>query len=452
MKRINKSIYATLVFCVAFLMSCGNSPELVSQNDVSKIAAEMAPETIYGYSLLPVSVDSQWGFMNTSGEIAIEPFFQQVHAFSDNGLAPVQVDDLWGLINTKGEFLVEPQFDYMHHQFSMGLIGAGIVEPGEFGFLNKDGSWAIAPTGILPGHFNEEGLAVFSMNEQYGMMDINGNIRIEPMYDFIFDVSLLDWGQVPFLLGDKWGSMNRQGEVVIEAMFDALFHFDKAGMARIESHEGCTFIDIRGEVLFSVEADQCDDFVGDYARVAKDGQWGFIDRTGELTIDFEYDDVSVGGFDNDLAAVKMDGLWGFINPKGEWVIEPAYQSTRGRVSDGLIAVQVNDRWGLIDLQGTYVIQPHLLNHGPFINGVAWFVNEEGKVGYMDHQGNIVIEPQFERIMSSTALPKGYSFSDDGFALVQKDKRLGIIDLQGKYVIPPTMERILLDGNVVEVND
>ncbi|SMP60719.1 WG repeat-containing protein [Anoxynatronum buryatiense] len=191
-----------------------------------------------GYYLLPVSVDSQWGFMNTSGEIVIEPVFQQVLTFSDNGLAPVQVDNLWGLINTKGESVVEPQFDYMHHQFSMGLIGAGIVEPGEIGFLNKDGNWAIAPTGILAGHFNEEGLAVFSMNEQYGMMDINRNILIEPIYDFVFDTALLDWEQAPFLLNGQWGSMNRQGEVVTEAMFDSLFHFDKAGMARIESHEG----------------------------------------------------------------------------------------------------------------------------------------------------------------------------------------------------------------------
>ncbi|MEN1760502.1 WG repeat-containing protein [Anoxynatronum sibiricum] len=446
MKRINKNIYATLVFCLAaFLMSCGNSPELVSQEDVSKATPEMAPESIYGYSLLPVSVDSQWGFMNTSGEIVIEPVFQQVHAFSDNGLAPVQVDNLWGLINNKGEFVVEPQFDYMHHQFSMGLIGAGIVEPGEFGFLNKDGDWAIAPTDILAGHFNEEGLAVFSINEQYGVMDINRNILIEPMYDFIFDAALLDWEQVPFLLNDQWGSMNRQGEVVIEATFDSLFHFDKAGMARIESHEGCTFVDLQGEVLFSVEADQCDDFVGDYARVTKDGKWGYINRTGKQTIDFEYDDVSVGGFDHDLAAVMKDGLWGFINPKGEWVIEPAYDLTNGIVSDGLIAVQENERWGFIDLQGTYVIQPNLLNHGPFINGIAWIVNEEGKVGYMDSQGNIVIEPRFDRIMSSSALPKGYSFSDDGFALVKEENSLGIIDLQGKYVLPPTIERILLDG-------
>lgn len=50
-----------------------------------------------------------WGFMDTNGEVVIEPEFEEARSFS-NGLAAVKSDGLWGFADVEGRIVIEPQF------------------------------------------------------------------------------------------------------------------------------------------------------------------------------------------------------------------------------------------------------------------------------------------------------------------------------------------------------
>lgn len=56
-----------------------------------------------------VMIDNQWGFVDASGKIVFDEWYEDARSFA-NGLAAVKKDGLWGYINTEGKMVIEPQF------------------------------------------------------------------------------------------------------------------------------------------------------------------------------------------------------------------------------------------------------------------------------------------------------------------------------------------------------
>ena len=177
--------------------------------------------------LAPVEVKGQnWGYVNTSGEMAIKPRFKTVGYFNgDYAWARSRSGDI-GFINKKGEWVVEPQFgivqngdpvsgialakkskadakygyvfmngDFKHfemadrsYDFSEGLAlaKAGV----HFGYLDTRGQWAIDPVFDQARDF-KNGYAAVKQNGRWGIIDKNGSFVLQPQYKELGDVSVV---------------------------------------------------------------------------------------------------------------------------------------------------------------------------------------------------------------------------------------------------------------------
>lgn len=78
-----------------------------------------------------VKIDDLWGFVDTSGKMIIEPFYQDANSFSQ-GLAAVKIGNKWGFIDEKGEIAIEPIFD-----------GAKHFNQKDGAYIKEDGSWSL---------------------------------------------------------------------------------------------------------------------------------------------------------------------------------------------------------------------------------------------------------------------------------------------------------------------
>ena len=83
--------------------------------------------------------------------------------------------------------------------------------------------------------------------------------------------------------------------------------------------------------------------------------------------------------------------------------------------DNLIPVMLNDKWGYIDRTGKFVVEPQF-------DRVFWFtengwalIERNGKSGYIDRTGKIIISPQFDKV---------YCFAENGLAVVELNSKLG----------------------------
>lgn len=197
------------------------------------------------------------------------------------------------------------------------------------------------------------------------------------------------------------------------------------------------------------------------------GKQGYIDGTGKLVINPQYDHV--GPFSEGLAFVcvgecdwehqtgyryNKDGTreeveqhfkYGFIDEAGKLVINPMFEGARS-FREGLAAVCVGKgcygglfnkeekKWGYIDKTGATVIPPQFDQADDFHEGLAG-VSIGGKWGYIDKSGKFLINPQFAWVEDF----------DHGIAPVNIGKldapssqiRSGYIDKTGKYIWQPS---------------
>ena len=68
----------------------------------------------------------------------------------------------------------------------------------------------------------------------------------------------------------------------------------------------------------------------------KNGKYGFVDKQGNVVVDYQYDDATE---QNDYG-IKKDGKWGSIDSKGTIVQEPTYDL------DSYLLVNFIGRWHL----------------------------------------------------------------------------------------------------------
>lgn len=70
--------------------------------------------------IIAVKQDGEWGFVDTSGEMVIQPQFQQARSFS-NGLGAICQGGKWGFINLDGQVVIECQFSDIGYMDASGI-------------------------------------------------------------------------------------------------------------------------------------------------------------------------------------------------------------------------------------------------------------------------------------------------------------------------------------------
>lgn len=155
-------------------------------------------------------VDDRAGFIDTYGNVTIEPRYETVGYFS-GGLAWAKTsDNLIGFIDRQGEWVIPPQFsaakDFSPHD------GLARVRKGDrWGYVNEYGEMMYVDNTEIIGTFFE-GLCKGRKNDLIGFFNTSGEWVIPPQFEAVRDFKN---GYAAAKLKDKWGIINMMGEWVI---------------------------------------------------------------------------------------------------------------------------------------------------------------------------------------------------------------------------------------------
>ena len=279
------------------------------------------------------------------------------------------------------------------------------------------------------GHFEFVGdsdYGRFRYNDKYGIIDIDGNIVIEPIYkDMSFpseNLVVAEKSDGNFVIlditsgkevGSVEGNENISANEIYEISNPSVLYGDDADKY-IGFSDGCFFMRVTSWANDRIEEN--------YNSVC-------IDKTGKEKFATKYNitsnynaGVAIGYYSDNymqpktLAGLDKDGkeLWTVENVK-------EYESQ----SDGVIIYQDRDSslYGAIDLKGNKVLECEYEKLTRAGNGLIGF-RKYGLWGYLDYKGNEVIKPQF----NSAEMFKG------GVALVKKEGEQYFINTKGETVI------------------
>jgi len=313
------------------------SPKYESANDFAE-------------NLAAVRINGKWGYIDGTGNVIIAAKFQDAHSFM-GGMARVRFENMWGYINNLGEMVIPPQFD-VANDFMEGL--ALVRNYGKYGFINKNGKFVIEPifddaynfsegcalvmqygkwgfVGKEPGirelplsaeasPFFSEGLAAIQLRGKYGFVDQQGNIKIEPQYDYAKDFSET-LAAVSF--NGQYGYMAYSGKFVVLPAFEQAEHFSE-GLAAVKSNGRYGYINTKGSIVIPALYDEAQPFKNGLAKVKQNNRYGIIDNGGNWAVAPQYDWIF--DFSEGLAVVESSQRYGYVTPKDQLQIMPIYES------------------------------------------------------------------------------------------------------------------------------
>jgi len=255
--------------------------------------------------------DGKWGIIGWDGKWISKPVFDEIGSFENSyGIAPGQKNGKWGFIDVKGRWVIKPQYDRTcDFDDRTGLAAARTGD--KCGFIDHTGIYVIEPTfvGLSFGFETETGLACIHtfgkehyINSQgklvdcpkkdrsgfpmpirlWGIKDGKGNVVVPPKYEQLYGFD--ERGRAEFKQDGKYGVLDLNGCVLIEPIYDSRILPSMEGQLSATCRDGrYGFVDYEGTEIIPFVFDFADDFDPDtdMAKVYIDDEWWLIDCHGK---------------------------------------------------------------------------------------------------------------------------------------------------------------------------
>lgn len=238
-----------------------------------------------GDGLMSVCINSKWGYIDGNGKIVVPIIYDKVDKRCHSpkyivpGLTRVWKDGLVGGINYTGEFLLPIEYQVIEYNYDKDLFFA--KKDNKYGFFNTEYQLVIPFKYDFTSGFNKnEELCAVGINGKYGYIDKSGNEVIPLAYDF---AAPFYNGLAAVVKNNKLGYINHSGEIVIPLKYEVEY----------TSYQYDNFTkECRKDISLG-----CDFKYSPYITFVKssNGNFGIINRNGELIVDYIYDDIRSAG-------------------------------------------------------------------------------------------------------------------------------------------------------------
>lgn len=266
----------------------------------------------YKNEYIIVNENNQYGLINTSGIVVIEPKYEMVKYLNSSSMFAVKEAGVWKVIDIgNGDVVIDGGYDDIIHAKSDGFV---VVKDGKYGVIDSNKEEKIEPQ-------YEDLKYAFSIyyiakkDGKYGIINLE-NEEIKPFeymsMEYIENANLIQ--------ADK-----TETETVI---FDTNLGQKITGIiSEININKGYIKAYTNNEYKyynFKFEEKNVADLLttNNLFISKKNGKYGYVDKSGTIVIDYKYEDATEQnscGF----AAVKENGVWGSINKIGAIAKEPS---------------------------------------------------------------------------------------------------------------------------------
>jgi hypothetical protein len=405
-----------------------------------------------------IKKDQVFGYLNLCGDEVIPCQFQQAEPFNDGRALVKKVD--WYFIDANGEEgnTLENITEARAIQHGISLIR---FSNGKYAFINNryDESKVLLSAqydAIEP--FYKKNIFIVRVGKKYGLITLNGNVKLDPTYDFIEPTEIPTIYKIS--TNGKVGIMDTTWTVRFQPEFEEIGAVNQYGLAVAKTGTHQRLLSIK-----TFKASKLYDGIGDFsdiglANIRIEKSYGLIDQNMKVVLEPTY--ASIGAFNKfGLAQVsKAEKQLGFIRTDGREVINSIYEQVSEFNQYGLVAVKevlkdcdeskvckyvfsVFNKTGQLILRkpqedslSRIRFEVTDIIHSEKYNAIVAF-NETSS----EPSGYHLIELGTYRVVNRLPYEIIGNLDMNGFFAVRREKVWGLMDTLGKIVVKPTFLEI-----------
>lgn len=290
---------------------------LVNKSGATIINAEYSQilkfDDDYTKGYITVDQNKKYGLVSYAGSTILENKYEKIEAIYGENYFVIQEDGKQIVIDSKGEKVLTEGFDKITQINSDGVI---FVKDKEYGFMNYDKKVLIKPNYQELKEINT-GILKAKKDKKYGIIDLDDKEKIAFKYT---SINYEESAGFYITEDEKYNSqiLDSEFKVKISGILSELNK--EGGYLKMKVGDEYKYYNFKFE-----EKDIKDVLSSNNLFVSKkDGKYGFVDRDGNVVVDYIYDEAQEQnkyGF----AAVKKENLWGAIDREGKETITPKYK-------------------------------------------------------------------------------------------------------------------------------
>lgn len=168
------------------------------------------------------------------------------------------------------------------------------------------------------GYLSNNNYIASRQNEKLGVIDQNENIKLEMKYDTIRKIDGTNLVEADIQSTNTIELYNSNLEKIAEMNNATLTVEDN--YIKLSSTTEIKYFDLEGKEKQNTEIFPENTI---FAK-SQNGKWGFVDKNGQVVIDYQYDEVTEQN-EYGFAGVKLNDKWGIVDKNGKIIVEPTYE-------------------------------------------------------------------------------------------------------------------------------
>lgn len=269
--------------------------------------------------------------------------------------------------------------------------------------------------------------------EKYGVIDKQGNIIIEPIYDA---VQIPNPSKPVFICFGDYNEETKQYQTKV---------FNDKNEQLFQEYETVQVIPIETNI-------ETTPYEKSTLIYQKDGKYGLIDLEGKQITDAIYDEISSINYKEGTFAVTVESKMGVINLKGKVIIKPEYETitsdnyynekTQNKTTGFIVSQKTEEgyRYGYINYRGRVILKTEYTELERVIEiadekEIYLIAFKDGQAGLVKNK-KVILNYEYEDIQ--------YSSLNDVF-VVQRNSKQGVVSKDGTTIVNTEYDSIIFGG-------
>lgn len=310
-------------------------------NEIYRITENPDEKTAYLIS----SYNGRYGLIKDDKQV-LDNQFDSIEYDSNTNLIVVEKSGKQGVYNLQGETVIPIEYDsiiiggdyinaikgesrevygvdgniiqttFTNHQKVSNNYYIIIDENNNYNIVDASNRLLLQQQYIYIEYFAND-LFIVTQGTNSGLINSNGNIVVPIKYSSLQRIGNKDLLLATTVQNNKVDIINGNG-TISEGIENGSLEVQE-NYIKLFSENNVKYFDMSGN-----EKKYKDIFTNNqiYAE-SKNGKWGFVDKNGNIVVNFIYDMVTEQS--GDIAGVKKDGLWGVIDTTGNVIVNPIYK-------------------------------------------------------------------------------------------------------------------------------